>query len=311
MRRPAVWDRFWFSPGRAEDLAICRIIFCLGLWLLYARHETPLWTEVGPEFARPIKVLGVVSLVALPDPWLEVAWQVWRVCLLAGAAGLASRFSLAGAFGLGFYLLALPHHFGRLEHTDGLGVLLLGVLACSRCAERWSIDAWLRRGPGKLPSPDADEMYRWPIRMAQVMLAAVFCSAGLSKLINGGWAWVVSDTMSVILLKAQLSPTGVGPTTDAGQWLSQQRPLLVLAAMGTIVVELLYPLALFHRGARWLFPLAMVGLLVGIRVLVGPWFGTFILAHVFWVPWHRWSARWMATVNSAPHESATATGVAG
>jgi hypothetical protein len=65
---------------------------------------------------------------------------------------------------------------------------------------------------------------------------------------------------------------------------------MLIGAAGTILIETLYPLALFNRAARWFFPIAMVGLLISIRLLIGPWFATFILAHLFWIPWSQWFA---------------------
>ena len=290
----SAWDRWWFAPAWATDLAVCRALFCFGVLALYGGLGLPLWAEVGPEFARPIKVLGLVSFAPLPGPWLEAAWGVWRLALVTAGLGLATRLSTAVAFGLGFYLLALPHHFGRLEHTDGVVVLLLGVLAASRCGDAWSVDAWLGRrwgGDARRGKAEASGAYRWPVRMAQLVLSAVFCCAGLSKVINGGWAWVTSDTLATVLVKAQLRPAGFGPIVDWGAWLAQHKTLMVLSAAGTIVVELGYPVALFSRRARWVWLPGMVGLLIGIRLLIGPWFGSFMLAHVFWVPWSRWWGR--------------------
>jgi hypothetical protein len=43
----------------------------------------------------------------------------------------------------------------------------------------------------------------------------------------------------------------------------------------------------------------MVGLLIGIRLLMGAFFATFALMHVFWIPWRatRTAAQKAATVN--------------
>ncbi len=156
-------------------------------------------------FENPIKVLGLVSFRPLPPGWLDTAVLIWRISLLTAAIGLATRISLWTTFILGFYLLALPNHFGRLEHTDGVLVFLLGTLALSRCGDAWSVDAWLknrsRRGE-RVEASTQHDRYRWPIRMAQVVLCCVFFAAGLSKIINGGWTWVTSDTLSIILIKA-------------------------------------------------------------------------------------------------------------
>jgi hypothetical protein len=282
------WNRFWFSPADPRDLALGRIVFCVGVLMLFGNQPWPLWAQVGEAFRQPIKVLGLASFEPLARPWLDIAWGLWRLSLLTAALGFLTRVSLGVAFVLGFYLLALPHHFGRLEHTDGVVVILLGVLAASRCGDAWSLDAWRARRRDRAVERPPHGAYRWPVRAAQLVLCTIFFSAGIAKLRHGGLEWITSDTLSITLLRAQLQPEGVGPVVDWGRWLAGQRATMILAAAGTIAIELGYPLALLHRRSRWVLLPAMVGLLVGFRVLMGPWFGTFILAHVFWVPWSRW-----------------------
>jgi hypothetical protein len=59
---------------------------------------------------------------------------------------------------------------------------------------------------------------------------------------------------------------------------------LVLAVI-TQFAELLYPLALFFRAARWTLVPLMLAILIGITMNMGPFFHLTMLAHVFWVPW--------------------------
>ena len=50
-------------------------------------------------------------------------------------------------------------------------------------------------------------------------------------------------------------------------------------------MELGFLAALFSRYARLFFVPAAFGMLIGIRVLMGPTFGGFLILNVFWVPW--------------------------
>ena len=60
-----------------------------------------------------------------------------------------------------------------------------------------------------------------------------------------------------------------------------------MVALGTIGVEFFYPVALFSRILRMPMVLGGIGLVVGIRMLMGPTFEHFLLINVFWVPWRQ------------------------
>jgi predicted DCC family thiol-disulfide oxidoreductase YuxK len=57
-------------------------------------------------------------------------------------------------------------------------------------------------------------------------------------------------------------------------------------AATSLAIETLFPLALFSRRARRLLVPGAFGMLVGIRVLMGPTFGGFLAVFAFWTPWH-------------------------
>src|SRR5580704_7755962 len=100
------------------------------------------------------------------------------------------------AAGLCFFLLGLPSCFGKIHHLDGFPVLLLGILALSRCADALSVDRALRSSRA-LPSgremrskPEARAevswQYGWPLRLGQTLFLLVFFAAGCAKLYNSG-----------------------------------------------------------------------------------------------------------------------------
>lgn len=64
-----------------------------------------------------------------------------------------------------------------------------------------------------------------------------------------------------------------------------------MLAATTLAVEVGYPLALVSRKARWVLVPGTCGMLIGIRVLMGPSFPQLLICSLFWVPWDRLGAR--------------------
>jgi hypothetical protein len=247
----------------------------------------------------PVPVFDALHLRPLSPDALAVIQMCWRAARAFSAVGLLTRLSTIVAFGLGFYLLGLPHNFGHVYHFDALLVLTIGIMACSHAGDAWSIDAWL--GGRDRPGPSGE--YTWPIRMVWLMMALVFLAAGLSKVRYGGVAWVTSANLSIVLERAAYHVSDADPLSRAGLWLAGHPWLSHAVAALTIAIELGFVAALVSPLARTVLVPAEVGMLVGIRVLMGPTFGGFLLANVFWVPWDAVGARaaaWLRARSGRP-----------
>jgi len=116
-------------------------------------------------------------------------------------------------------------------------------------------------------------------------MALVFLAAGLSKLRHGGLAWVTSSNMSIVLMRAAYHVSDADPISTAGLWIAQQPWLARALAGASLAIELGFVTALFSATARRVVVPAAALMLIGIRVLMGPTFGGFLLTTVFWVPW--------------------------
>jgi hypothetical protein len=279
------WSEYWFGKESPETLGIARLLFLGTLFALYLPDDFSEWGAVSPAFWEPIALFRAFPL-PMPDVGtLDVLQLVWKVALFTGAIGLLTRSSCAVAAVLGLYLLGLPHNFGKTHHFDSVIVLTLAILALSRSGDSWSLDAWRRRRTSPPPGPSGH--YRWPIRAVWLLLAMVFFSAGAFKLRNGGMGWMFSDNLAVMLRQHAYQVANADPLVNWGLWLAQFPFVFKGMAVATVVVEFCYPLALIDRRARIFFPVGMCLTLIGIRVLMGPTFGLFILCHLFWIPWAR------------------------
>jgi len=272
---------YWFEPAAPTNLCASRVLFYSGLLVLYWSEDFRNWGSVSQAFWLPLPAFQALGLRPLSVDSLNVIQVVWRTALALSAIGLFTRVSMIVACVLGFYLLGLPHNFGHVFHFDALLVIAMVTLAFSRAGDAWSVDA---RRLGR-PQPPPSGEYTWPIRLIWLSMAFVFLGAGLSKLRHGGIAWVASPNMAIILTRAAYHVSDADPVTTAGLWIAAHSWLSETLALTALVVELGLVAALFSVRARAVLVPAAACMLVGIRLLMGPTFGGFLIVNVFWVPW--------------------------
>jgi hypothetical protein len=275
--------RFWFEPAEPLNLGVCRALFFGAFFLLYLGTDWSAWGDVSTTFWMPISFFKALSLSALSADSLAVIEGIWKVSLALSSLGFLTRTNTIVSFVFGAYLVGLPHNFGTLHHYNGLVVVVLGIMAASRCGDGFSIDRLLRARRGAPPAQPSGN-YTWPVRAVWLMFALVFFAAGMSKLKHAGLEWVFSENMAVILMRAQYVHI---PLVSWGTYLAQYELLPRLMAASTVALEISYPLALFSRRARWVIVPAVFVMLVTIRLLMGPPFYPFLICHLFWVPWDR------------------------
>jgi hypothetical protein len=271
---------FWFEPTPPGDLGFARLMFYSGLLVAYGWVDFSAWAAVSPAFWMPLPAFQLLHLRPVDRHLLGILELIWRLSLVTSAVGLQSRVSMSVAFVLGFYLLGLPHNFGHTFHFDATIVIALGVLACSRAGDGWSIDAIIGR---RRSAPSGE--YTWPVRAIWVAISLMFLAAGIAKLRYGGVAWIFSSNLSIVLNRAAYHVSDADPITATGLWLARHAWMTRTLAAFTVLVEVGFVTSLFSKWARLFFVPAACAMLVGIRVLMGPTFGGFLIVNVFWIPW--------------------------
>ena len=277
------WQRYWFTPATAEHLALVRVIGYGLLFLIYLPLDDRGWTQVSPVFWMPISAFRFLSGPPGNAALIGILQILWKVSLFTSAIGLASRVSMATAAALGFFLLGLPNCFGKIHHLDGFPVLLLTILALSRCCDALTVDRALRRN--RLARIEASWQYRWPARLAQTLFLLVFFAAGYAKLRNGGLAWMTAANMRSIWLGELLThtpPTTLGGLLAKSTWLSQ------FAAVATVIVELSALPALFVRRLRVLTLVGLFAMQVFIALMLGVYFTPHLAGYALFLPWERY-----------------------
>lgn len=116
---------------------------------------------------------------------------------------------------------------------------------------------------------DRDDDHAWPVEVCALVTVLTYAISGWAKLRYGGWAWVDGDALRHQVAYDNVRKAALGDHwSDLGAALVRQRWLFAPMAVATLVVELLAPLALLHRGARavwaaaaWVFHIGVVALM--------------------------------------------------
>jgi len=283
---------FCFQPSAPTNLGVSRILF-YGIVLYYygfaySRADFAAWAAFPDAFWDPIWYFRWLHLPVLSAGVLTVLTLVWKASLAFSALGLLTRASSAVSFVLGAYLLGLIQCFGKTHHFDFPALVVLGILALSRCGDALSLDRALRvraesaGGPAPVELSPSGE-YTWPIRLVWVLTALVFFGAGVSKLRRSGLPSIFSENMRYVLLSHHYSHR---PPTSWGLYVAQIGWAPKVLGLLTILFEAGAPLALLGRTLRWIFIPGLLMMQIGIHLLTGA-FEAYWYLYVFWVPWDR------------------------
>jgi len=256
-RARGAWDRFWFAPETARNLAAARIVLAAqALWILLSRDIPALsalpaefWTEV-PASAR------WRFLIWEGHPGLESALQALAVAALVGALlGVAARACCLLAALLLYHLAPLETlFFTPSPWAKGLTLPVLGLLtlSLSPCADA------LRLGGRRSVTVAGGPEHGWPLRLTQLFACQAYLFSGIAKLRSAGLGWASAGNMRAWLLLANQDDQ-LAVFRTPGLWLAD-RPALC-AAMGALglAMDLGFIVMLFSRRSRWvLLPAAVL-----------------------------------------------------
>jgi hypothetical protein len=277
--------KFWLEPTAAVNLALLRIvIFGLLLWQAIARN--PFRYASLPASERDLP-LGWGWLGSLPFDE-ELALGAQRLLIAAAAAalfGVATRVTVPIAAVTSVYVFGLPNFFAKINHGDHTRVLIALVLAASPCGDALSIDRlfkWLR---GHTPPPPSSA-YTIAVRSAWMLIGMNYFFPGFWKLWESGDLWISGRALKFHLLNKWASLPDFVPALRVDEHPS----LLALLGSATLVFELGFLPAMFHRVSRTVAAFSATAFHLGIEAIMGISFSAFFpLIVLIEVP-ERWQA---------------------
>jgi hypothetical protein len=233
--------------------------FALGVVRSIA-HGTFLISVLATSFsalgALPVTILRPTGAMKLL-PWsfydrlltpggMAVLKIAMVLSLILSTAGFLTSLSTKTSFLLILLYQGLVRSFGHFNHDEMLGVYCLAVLAFTPCGDDFSLDHWLRRNEKERPL----WAYAYPILLMQLLMAWVYFSSALIKLRVAGLKYLSVDNLPALAIFHSLDNLH-DTHFKLAFWLPQVRSYLPYAVALVLLWELLFPVAVFWRRARW------------------------------------------------------------
>ena len=264
------WNRYWFTPAPTINLALARILAVASqlFWVFPSLDEQLSRLQANSRFIHPQLLIRIVAAIFPRDIWFTPAniTAIYWLTVAAGVLALVGLFTrpamLALALGV-WFLVAHRFSYGDVHHSEAMFAFFIMSLALAPSGDDLSVDAWRRRRAGRPPAA-MSAFARWPFALAHLLLAMVYFSTGITKLIFGGLQWMNGYT-----LQGRTLMDALGRDIPLGIWLAQQHHLAILLSIGTVIFELGFCLSLFLPRWKTLFFAAALAFHVGLHLVGG------------------------------------------
>jgi hypothetical protein len=297
------WVRFWHQPVRAERLALMRILLALALLGDQFCQFLPNLADfygpdgVGPDglFKSQLNTWKWTYAFFSTDNMAIIypAFALWVSVTVLFMLGWRTRWT---TFALWFLTRCFIDRNPDLRNKgDDVLQLAIFFMALSPCGAALSLDAWRLRRQGLVAGPVL--VKPWSLRLIQLQLCLIYCSAGLVKLKGTQWghgsfwegewfkgSWWDGRSMHYVM-----------NLTERGHWSYCQLPLpfWITAPMSYLAVwwESLFPLLVLNRWTRRLALTLGVLFHLGISVVMEVGFFGFYTMSLYgvWIPDRFWS----------------------
>lgn len=288
--------RQWLSApveNAAGTIGIFRILYAFFYLWRIADRDFRVLAAIPPAEWQPISFLSFDALFFLPTlPVMNIA----QLSLVGGLAALLVGYGVPIATLVvlvsGLYLDTVVFSYGKVDHSSMFLTFYIPFLMLfSRWGATYSLDA-IRRG-GTVLVESASWQYIWPRRGVLVMLCVLFFSAGWHKVFSGEWLQTFDILKGILQYRLLYAYQGSPPADEVAiivQAITRLPWVYIPAQIGVVLFELLFPLALVHRGLRRMFLWLAILFHMLNRVFLGITFTPLIIAYAIFVDW-QWFVR--------------------
>lgn len=252
-------------PVASDRLPSVRIL--VGLYsLIYLLIRTPSFVRLATLPASSFEPVGLAHLVPTPVSGVTfgVAAALTLVLGVSFTVGYRYRW-VAPAYALFLLgLLSYRNSFGMVFHTENLMVLHVAALALSPAARALSIDA--RNTAPRAATSRADGL---ALQVLNVATVTAYFLAGVAKVRASGFNWATGEILRNQIAFDNVRKDLLGDShSPFAEYVVGHASLFIPFAVLTLVIELLAPLALFHRRLGHVWAVLMWSFHFGILLLM-------------------------------------------
>lgn len=264
-RWKTLWIAHWSKSMTIEQSRLIISIFCILLlittsdwWYDFYRIES-----IAP-FYKPILLYKAIGLSLPSSSSLIIMYSIMVIGAVMSIISYKPMVSFTITIILFIYLQGLFYCFEKIDH--GYVTFTYGGI-CSL------ILILINNSKTKL-----QELPKWPIILAQTLIALVYFQAGLEKLMMSNFSWATSGTLQSYL---------IAHPTEAGLWLADSDFLCQVFSWTTLIMQLTFPIILFKPKLKWIYlgwgALFHFGTtyLMDISSYLNPW----VFAYIFFIDW--------------------------
>jgi hypothetical protein len=263
--------RFFTKPASPAPLSALRIgvsavllLQGLALWGslldLLGSQGVVQWSVIEPAMREGEPTLGWFVDAAAPlgiseAGVLQGLFVVYLASLTSLLVGYRTRPAAIVAFLL--HTAIRTTGYASAYGVDAFAHMMLFYFIWMPIGETWSLDRRFGRTTGE-PSSAA----RLALRVLQLHLCMVYFFSGLEK--SAGIDWHTGEAIWCVVMRRDLCPFDMS-------WIAHVPWLALLAAKGTLLVEMAYPIFVWPRSTRLFWAATTISMHVGIGVIMGLW----------------------------------------
>lgn len=250
------WDGFFYEGFLGESLGLLRLYFGCGLLVYHLSQffELLMLDPTGAQFYF-LEPMWHFALLGIDHHVPILSFLVFAVLMTATlmmALGRYTRTSIVIVILCIFFLKGNRDSFtGDVHHRYLVPMQILILLLLSKCGHAHSLDERSRKVKSRVEEWEAS----WPIKAMQVYCAFFYFWSVIAKLRVSGWAWADGGQIQEELLERSvmwgLTESGEAVRNQLAFQMAQVPDLLMFLAHLTLAFEVVFPLVLLVKSAKW------------------------------------------------------------
>ncbi len=275
----------------AADLSIFRILFFGFFAIGFILNPHSISEQVLPFLKLPDSAQVALpfmswypKIIPINETLVSIVSIVFYITIFTSLFGIKTRWSIVIFTLTLFYLFAIPNLYGKVNHNHHL-IWFPAILAFSRCADRFSLDAYFRKRANK-SIVHSSKSYSLPFLLIWAMIGLIYFFPGFWKMWSNGLDWCLTNNVRNQMYYKWFA------LGDSSSWTPFFRidhyPILYKSSgIYTIIFELSFIPLLINKATRKLAIALGIGFHIGTLIFMNIFFIVLVWSYLSFVNWSK------------------------